>query len=59
MKKVLHILTKSSDTLAREIISQERAGAAGEVETVDLTSGAPDYADLLQKVFSADSVAVW
>ncbi len=59
MKKVLHILTKRSDALAREIISQEQAWAACEVETVDLTAGVPDYADLLQKVFSADSVAVW
>jgi len=59
MKKVLHILTKRGDALAREIIAQERAWAACEVETVDLTSGAPDYAELLQKVFSADSVAVW
>jgi len=59
MKKVLHILTKKSDALAREIISQELAWAACEIETVDLTSGAPDYAELLQKVFSADSVAVW
>ena len=59
MKKLLHILTRESDALANEMISRQRAGASCEVETVDLTTGPADYADLLQKIFSADSVAVW
>ena len=59
MEKFLHILTKENDALAGEIISRERAQPNCEVRTVDLTTGDPDYAELLQAVFAADSVAVW
>ena len=45
--------------MARELIARQRILPDCQVETVDLTNGEPDYADLLQKIFAADSVAVW
>ena len=59
MRKVLHILTKENDTDANGVISSQRALPDCELVTVDLAAGQPDYAGLLEKIFAADSVAVW
>jgi hypothetical protein len=59
MRKILHVLTKENDSTAREVISRQRAQPDCELQTVDLTAGQPDYEELLQRVFAADSVAVW
>ena len=60
MTITLHILTRPDDPLPREIIACQRAHeATGVVEVFDLTVPAPDYSTLLEKIFSADSVAVW
>ncbi len=59
MRKILHVLTRENDSVACELISRQRAQPDCELETVDLTTGQPDYEDLLQRVFAADSVAVW
>ena len=60
MANTLHILTRPDDVLPREIIACQRARAVPEVDEVfDLTVPAPDYSALLEKVFAADSVAVW
>lgn len=59
MRKVLHILTKENDTDADDVVSRQRALPDCELETVDLAAGQPDYAGLLEKIFTADSVAVW
>ncbi len=59
MRAVLHILTKPAETLAGEIISRQSSQADVKVEVVDLTQPEPDYAALLEKIFAADSVAVW
>ena len=59
MQKILHVLTRENDPLAKEIMAQERALPNCVVELADLTTGRPDYADLLQKIFAAESVAVW
>lgn len=59
MRKVLHILTKENDTDANEVISHQRALPDCELVTAGLTAGQPDYAGLLEKIFAADSVAVW
>ena len=60
MANTLHILTRPDDALPREIIACQRAQKAPEVvEVFDLTVPAPDYSALLEKVFAADSVAVW
>ena len=60
MTITLHILTRPDDPLPREIIACQRAQqASAVVEVFDLTVPAPDYSTLLEKIFSADSVAVW
>jgi hypothetical protein len=59
MRKVLHILTKENDTDANEVISHQRVLPDCELVTVDLAVGQPDYAGLLERIFAADSVAVW
>ncbi len=59
MRVVLHILTQPDETLAREIIAKQREQPDQKVNVVDLTVAQPDYARLLQEIFTADSVAVW
>lgn len=59
MNKFLHILTKENDVDALEVISRQRARPDCELETVNLADSQPDYAKLLEKIFAADSVAVW
>jgi len=61
MKQVLHILTRKQDELSRVILENQRAMGSAElaVETADLTVEKPDYSELLEKIFKADSVSVW
>jgi hypothetical protein len=61
MKQVLHILTRKEDDLARAILEKQRDMGSAEfvVETADLTVENPDYSELLEKIFKADSVSVW
>ena len=59
MKRALHILTRENDALASEVISRQREQPGVKVEVIDLTHVDPDYAALLELVFTADSVAVW
>ena len=60
MGTTLHILTRPDDALPREIIACQREQKPPEVvEVFDLTVPEPDYSTLLEKVFAADSVAVW
>ena len=59
MTKTLHILTQGDDPLARDVIAAQKLRADCKVETVDLAGREPDYAELLQRIFAADSVAVW
>jgi hypothetical protein len=60
MPRVLHILTRPEDSLAREVIArQQREGGGDEIEIVDLTTAHPDYGELLNKVFAAQSVECW
>ena len=59
MKKALHILTRPNDELAARVIGRQRAQPDAEILAVDLAATPPDYADLLEKIFAADSVAVW
>ena len=58
MTRTLHILTKPEDSLARTMISFEKAPETT-VETIDLTQGGADYQRLLEAIFAADSVQVW
>ncbi len=59
MPRVLHILTRPDDALAREIITQQRKKQQEGIEIVDLTKPQPDYGQLLEKIFAADSVESW
>jgi hypothetical protein len=59
MRKVLHILTKEIDTDAKEVIARHRTLPDCKLETVNLAFDQPDYTGLLEKIFAADSVAVW
>jgi hypothetical protein len=59
MKRVLNILTREDDMLARDVTSSQGTLPNCDIEVVDLTAGAPDYAELLQKIFGADSIVVW
>lgn len=59
MPNLLHILTESSDALAKEIVAKQTANSENKVEVVDLTQAETDYRKLLEKIFAADSVQVW
>lgn len=59
MRRILHILTAEKRPFASELIQHQAASSNCEVETFDLNQPGPDYDALLEKIFSADSVAVW
>ena len=59
MPRVLHIITRQNEPLAPEIINCHRAQTDCHIDVVDLTKPEPDYQDLLEKIFAADSVQVW
>ncbi len=59
MHAVLHILTRPGDELAREIVVRQSADPGLHVTVADLTSPAPDYVQLIENIFAAESVAVW
>jgi hypothetical protein len=59
MPRVLHILTRPNDALAREVMARQKSGGENTVEAVDLTLPAPDYKELLGKIFAAESVECW
>ncbi|MGA2750996.1 MAG: hypothetical protein ABSG59_19685 [Verrucomicrobiota bacterium] len=58
MERVLHILTRPQDDLARSLIACQQS-AGKKTEVVDLTAPRPDYGQLLEKIFAADSVECW
>jgi hypothetical protein len=59
MHRVLHILTRPEYDFPEELASQQRSVVVETVEAVDLTRPAPDYKDLLRKIFEADSIECW
>jgi hypothetical protein len=59
MRRVLHILTRPDDALAREVIARQKRKPENEIEVADLTLPGPDYKELLDKIFAADSVQTW
>ncbi len=58
MKKILHIVTRPADELARSVIAAQQQ-ADTSVDVVELPLEGADYAGLVDKVFEADSVEVW
>lgn len=59
MPRILHILTEPNDALAQKIIAQQRTKPQNEVEVINLDDDTADYKKLLEKIFAADSIAVW
>ena len=59
MPKILHLLTRSDDSLALAIAAAQQGDPANQVEVIDLTVGEPAYAQLVEKVFAADSIETW
>jgi hypothetical protein len=59
MRAILHILTKPEDSLARDIVARQKDLPDCSVETFDLCSPDLDYPALLEKILTADSIAVW
>ena len=55
MKTILQLLTGSNVPLPTKIPED----AEWKVETVDLTRKGIDYREVLERIFSADSVQVW
>ena len=60
MRRVLHIVTRPEDPLARMVIDGQNATEL-EVVEVPLDDAGPetDYGVLLEEIFKADSVQVW
>ncbi len=59
MRILLHVLTRADAELAQKIIAAQKLKIENQVEVVDLTQAEPDYRELLEKIFKADSVQVW
>ena len=59
MRTVLHILSWPENELAREVVAKQQALAGVKIEVADLTATDVNYDDLIEKIFSADSVEVW
>jgi hypothetical protein len=59
MRNVLHILTKTDQTLAAQIIKTQGELPEVRVQVVDLTKPDADYQVLLEVLFEAGSVQVW
>ena len=58
MRTILHILTRTDDELTRQLIERQRALPETTVEVVSLVSESPDYDQLVDRIFAADSVSV-
>jgi len=59
MRLLLHILTRPDDALAREIIVRQQSGGENKIVVADLTKSQPDYKQLLENIFAAESVQIW
>ncbi len=60
MQKILHIVTRTDDSLAAKVIDYQRQETTGvQIDVIDLTQGTPDYQALLEEIFAADSIQVW
>lgn len=59
MRRLLLILTRPDDPLSARMAHLQSEHRDCEVETADLTRGEPDYDQLLDQIFAADSVQLW
>jgi len=58
-RTVLHIVTRTDDSLAAQVIAAQRSQPELDVREVHLTAPGPDYENLLERIFAADSVIAW
>ena len=59
MPRILHILTRPDDALPQEIIAHQKKSHPDEIEIADLRVPHPNYDQLLEKIFAADSIECW
>lgn len=59
MRQVLLVLTQSLNPLNDIVTATERNLPDVQVAVVDLTVDSPNYPELLESIFAADSVQVW
>jgi hypothetical protein len=59
MRTILHIQSDTTDARAEAVIDLQCRQPDLHVERFDLRVAHPDYAALLDRIFAADSVAVW
>jgi hypothetical protein len=58
-RTVLHIVTCADDALAAQVIAAQRRQPELEVKAVKLNEPGPNYENLLEEIFAANSVTVW
>ena len=58
MRTILHILTRPEDEVTRQLIEQQRSLPETAVEVVSLSHPSPDYEQLVEKIFTVDTIAV-
>jgi hypothetical protein len=59
MHQSLHLITTPPPDWVRQLIQQQRTTAETEVVELDLTSDSVDYREVLECIFSSDSISVW
>lgn len=59
MRSILHIMSATANARAEAVITAQHVQSELRIEVVDLRGSEPDYGALLEKIFAADSVAVW
>lgn len=59
MPMVLHVLTQPADELVQRMMDAQSSQPGCALEVFDLTQPQPDYGLLVDRIFEADSVAVW
>ena len=59
MRTMLHIKSATANAQAEVVIAAQHVQSELRIEVVDLRGSEPDYGALLEKIFAADSVAVW
>lgn len=60
MAQRLHLITRTEDVMAQDVARQHvQAEGESQVRVIDLTRAPVDYADLVDAIFSADSIQVW
>jgi hypothetical protein len=58
-RRIVHVLTGSDESTARELIARQHQQSDGEVTIIDWSDRDPDWDVLLEAVFQADSITVW